>query len=166
MTDFITYCHVLGCWVYVTRQITSRRIGYSEFITLALTTTQFTISQVLPSAISQLLLLFPFNPANARLQLARRLHDPHCVTPDHTLPHILLSRLFIPFRVASCYIGVPCYVTAGEWMFAERCEWWKEWGCDATRETAEFTWPTLPVAPSTSQYNCKIEVMPRGAVVV
>jgi hypothetical protein len=43
--------------VYVTRQITSRRIEYSEFIPLALTVTQFTISQLLPSAVSQLLLL-------------------------------------------------------------------------------------------------------------
>jgi hypothetical protein len=51
-------------WVYVTRQVTSRRLEYSEFIALALTFTQFTISQLLPSAVSQI------TPANARLQLS------------------------------------------------------------------------------------------------
>jgi hypothetical protein len=43
--------------------------GYSEFILLALTFTQFTVPQLLPSAVSQLLLLLPFTLANARLQL-------------------------------------------------------------------------------------------------
>jgi hypothetical protein len=47
----------VASWVYATRQITSRRIRYSEFIPLALTFTQFTISQLLPSAVSQLLIL-------------------------------------------------------------------------------------------------------------
>jgi hypothetical protein len=62
--------YVLSRVGYVTRQITSRRIEYSEFIPLALTFTQFTITpQLLPSAVSQLLLLLPFTPANAKLQL-------------------------------------------------------------------------------------------------
>jgi hypothetical protein len=42
---------------YATRQITSHRLGTSEFIPLALTVTQFTVSQLLPSAVSQILLL-------------------------------------------------------------------------------------------------------------
>jgi hypothetical protein len=37
---------------YDTQQITLRRLGYSEFIALALTLTQFTISQLLPSPVS------------------------------------------------------------------------------------------------------------------
>jgi hypothetical protein len=53
----------------VTRQITSRRIAYSEFIPLALTVKQFTVTPLLPSVVSQLLPLTPFTPTNARLQL-------------------------------------------------------------------------------------------------
>jgi hypothetical protein len=53
--DLLLY--ILSRVVYVTRQITLRRIQYSEFIPLALTVTQFTISQLLPSAVSQLLIL-------------------------------------------------------------------------------------------------------------
>jgi hypothetical protein len=45
---------VLSRIVCITRQITSRRIEYSEFIPLALTLTQFTISQVLPFAVLQI----------------------------------------------------------------------------------------------------------------
>jgi hypothetical protein len=48
---------IVTCWVYVTRQVTSRRIGSSEFIPLAHTFTSFTILQLLPSAVSQLLIL-------------------------------------------------------------------------------------------------------------
>jgi hypothetical protein len=55
--------------MYVTRQITSRRLGSSEFIPLALTVTQFTVTPLLSSAVAQLLPLIPFTPANARLQL-------------------------------------------------------------------------------------------------
>jgi hypothetical protein len=60
---------IVTCWVYVTGQITSRHIECSEFIPLALTFTQFTVSQVLPSAVSQLFLLLPLTPTNARMQL-------------------------------------------------------------------------------------------------
>jgi hypothetical protein len=51
----------IGC---ITQQITSHRIAYSEFIPLA-----HTVTPLLPSAVSQLLLLLPFTPANAGLQL-------------------------------------------------------------------------------------------------
>jgi hypothetical protein len=43
--------------MYVTRQVTSRLIAYSEFIPLALTFTPFTILQLLLSTVSQLLTL-------------------------------------------------------------------------------------------------------------
>jgi hypothetical protein len=49
-----------------TRQITLRCIEYSEFIPLALTITQFTVPQLLPSAVSQ---LHPLLSATAGLQL-------------------------------------------------------------------------------------------------
>jgi hypothetical protein len=49
--------YIVTCWVYVTRQVTLRRFAYSEFIPLAHTFTWFTISQLLSSAVSQLLVL-------------------------------------------------------------------------------------------------------------
>jgi hypothetical protein len=46
-----------------------------------------------------------------------------------------------------------CFITAGEGVFTERCVLMEGVGvCDVTHETAEFTWPILPVAPSTSHY--------------
>jgi hypothetical protein len=44
VTDQNVTNHIVACWVYITQQITSLRIQYSEFILLALTLTQFTIS--------------------------------------------------------------------------------------------------------------------------
>jgi hypothetical protein len=41
--------------------MTSRRTEYSEFVALALTITQFTITRLLQSAVSQLLLLLDCN---------------------------------------------------------------------------------------------------------
>jgi hypothetical protein len=49
--------NIVTCWVYVTRQITLRRIAYGEFIPLAHTFTPFTILQLLPSTVLQLLVL-------------------------------------------------------------------------------------------------------------
>jgi hypothetical protein len=140
---------IVTCWVYVTRQITSRCLGSSEFIPLALTFIQFTITQVLPSAVSHLLLLLeslPFLGGLNSLQRMldcnwlRRLHDPHCVTPDHTLTgHILLSWLFILFPVALCYQHCPllchcggrglgclltCYQSSGSAPMLLRHCWW------------------------------------------
>jgi hypothetical protein len=54
------------------------------------------------------------------IHCSRWLHDPHCVTPDHKLSHILLSRLFIPFPVACVNSGVPCYVTVGSAVTSPR----------------------------------------------
>jgi hypothetical protein len=51
------YIYIVTYWVYVTRQLTSRRIQYNEFTALALTFTPFTILQVLPSTVSRLLIL-------------------------------------------------------------------------------------------------------------
>jgi hypothetical protein len=53
---------------------------YWIYWTLALTFTQFTISQILPSAVSQLLLLLPFTPANVRLQLTVYSSQSHIAT--------------------------------------------------------------------------------------
>jgi hypothetical protein len=49
--------NIVTCWVYVTRQITSCHIKYNKFIPLGHTFTQSTITQALPSAVSQILLL-------------------------------------------------------------------------------------------------------------
>jgi hypothetical protein len=57
------------CWVYNARQIPSHRIGSSEFIEHSLLHLYNSQLQLLPSAVSQLLLLLPFTPANAGLQL-------------------------------------------------------------------------------------------------
>jgi hypothetical protein len=91
------------CWVYVRRQITSRRIEYSEFIPLALTFTQFTILQLLPSAVSHLLLLLS---ATATIQLTRQHLVPYCVTPDHTLPSHTARPAF--YTVPCCLVLQRC----------------------------------------------------------
>jgi hypothetical protein len=84
------YIYIVTCWVYVTRQVTSRRIAYSEIITLALTFQQFTITQVLPSAVSQTQLV------GAGLHWTRRLLDwnslrgmqhSNCLTAARTLSY-------------------------------------------------------------------------------
>jgi hypothetical protein len=56
-SEFIPLAHTVTCWVYNARQVTLRRIAYSEFIPLAHTFTPFTILQLLPSTVSQLLVL-------------------------------------------------------------------------------------------------------------
>jgi hypothetical protein len=76
-----------GTW-----QITSRSIEYSEFIPLALTITHFTISQVLPSAVSQTLLLLEYLPCT-RYSPTRRLLEFNWLVNRYSLvTHSVLTR--------------------------------------------------------------------------
>jgi hypothetical protein len=82
--------HIVTCWVYVTRQITSRRIRYSEFIALALTFIQFTVSQLLPSAVSQLHLLLESLPFT-RYNWLRRLLQFNWLVTLSVVTHSLVT---------------------------------------------------------------------------
>jgi hypothetical protein len=93
------FLNTVTCWVYVTRQITSRRIGYSEFIPLALT-----ITQLLPSAVSQLLLLesLPCTRYNSTRSCWTPIHtgnwlNPHCslVTGSILISHSLATAAYL-----------------------------------------------------------------------
>jgi hypothetical protein len=60
--------NTVTCWVYNERN-NFTPIGYSEFNPHSLLHLHNSQFQLLPLAVSQLLLLLPFTPANARLQL-------------------------------------------------------------------------------------------------
>jgi hypothetical protein len=87
--------YIVTCWVYGTRHVTSRPSGSSEFIAHSLLHLHNSQFQLLPSAVSQIqLLLLPFTPANAGLQLTGySLSSNSLLTHNWLNPHCSLNSV-------------------------------------------------------------------------